>query len=137
MIKIKLKGSLDYLNNGTNGRYIPENVLRTEIEKFNKEIQDKGGILGELNHPDDGSISLGNVSHRINSVEMDEQGLGYSVDMDVLDTPNGKDFQRFLEYVNLEETFKAGFRGYIKEEENIFGEKEVKIEPITFDIIQK
>lgn len=137
MIKIKLKGSLDYLNNGSTGRYIPENVLRAEIDKFNKDIKDKGGILGELNHPDGGSISLGNVSHKINGVEMDEQGLGYSVDMDVLDTPKGKDLQRFLDYVKLEDTFKAGFRGYIKEEENIFGEKEVKIEPITFDIIQK
>lgn len=47
-----------------NGRIYPEHVLKREVEKYQKLIQNKMA-LGECNHPTETSIDLGRVSHNL------------------------------------------------------------------------
>lgn len=54
-----------------NGRIYPENVLKREVEKYQKMVNDRMAI-GELNHPAESTIDLGRVSHNI--VEMHWEG---------------------------------------------------------------
>lgn len=47
-----------------NGRVYPEDILRREIEKYQRRIGEKMAT-GELNHPAESTIDLGRVSHNI------------------------------------------------------------------------
>jgi len=47
-----------------NGRIYPERILKREVEKYQKLIQDRMA-LSELNHPSDSTIDLGRISHNI------------------------------------------------------------------------
>lgn len=54
-----------------NGRIYPEHVLKREVEKYQKMV-DERMALGELNHPMESTIDLGRISHNI--VEMHWEG---------------------------------------------------------------
>ena len=54
-----------------NGRIYPENVLKREVEKYQKMVSEKMA-LGELNHPAESTIDLGRISHNI--IEMHWEG---------------------------------------------------------------
>ena len=54
-----------------NGRIYPEEVLKREVEKYQKMVSEKMA-LGELNHPAESVIDLGRISHNI--VEMHWEG---------------------------------------------------------------
>jgi len=54
-----------------NGRIYPEEVLKREVEKYQKMV-DERMALGELNHPAESTIDLGRISHNI--VEMHWEG---------------------------------------------------------------
>lgn len=47
-----------------NGRIYPENILKREVEKYQRTIAEHMA-LGECNHPSDSQIDLGRISHNI------------------------------------------------------------------------
>ena len=47
-----------------NGRIYPEEVLKKQVELYQKKINDSNAI-GELNHPAESTIDLGRISHNI------------------------------------------------------------------------
>lgn len=47
-----------------NGRVYPEDILKREIEKYQRRINEKMAT-GELNHPSESTIDLGRISHNI------------------------------------------------------------------------
>jgi len=69
-----------------NGRIYPENILRREIQNYQKIINENRA-LGELDHPDDSVINLRNVSHMVTQCWWDGQQVMGKVK--VLDTPSG------------------------------------------------
>lgn len=69
-----------------NGRIYPENVLKREVENYQKIINDRRA-LGELDHPDDSVINLKNVSHIVTKCWWD--GKSVMGKLKVLDTPSG------------------------------------------------
>ena len=54
-----------------NGRIYPENVLRTQVEKYMEKIADRRGY-GETNHPEDSSINLSRIG--MNIIELHWEG---------------------------------------------------------------
>lgn len=54
-----------------NGRVYPLNEIATAVDNINKRIKDGYTVYGELNHPDNLSIDLNNVSHIITEMRMD------------------------------------------------------------------
>lgn len=54
-----------------NGRIYPEHILKREVEKYQKMIQDRNAI-GELNHPSESVIDLSRVA--INIIELHWEG---------------------------------------------------------------
>jgi hypothetical protein len=69
-----------------NGRIYPENVLKREVENYQKTIADHRA-LGELDHPDESVVNLKNVSHMI--TKMWWEGKSVMGKLKVLDTPSG------------------------------------------------
>jgi hypothetical protein len=59
----------DLLNG--NGRVYPLNEICTAVDNINKRIKEGFTVYGELNHPDNLSIDLKNVSHIITEMRMD------------------------------------------------------------------
>jgi hypothetical protein len=47
-----------------NGRIYPENILKREVEKYQRLIEQRNAI-GECNHPESSNIDLGRISHNI------------------------------------------------------------------------
>lgn len=81
------------LPNG-NGRVYPEHVLRREIQKYKKIVEDRRA-LGELDHPDSNIVNLANVSHMFVDIWM--EGLEVMGKIKVLDTPSGKILRALVE----------------------------------------
>lgn len=70
-----------------NGRVYPFEVLRREVERYNKEYVNKNRAFGELGHPDNPSINLDRVSHMITNLSPD--GTNFVGKAKVVDTPMG------------------------------------------------
>jgi len=81
------------MKNG-NGRIYPCEVLRKEINNYQKVIKDNRA-LGELDHPDDSVINLRNVSHVV--VDMWWEGKDVMGKIKVLNTPSGKILKGLIE----------------------------------------
>ena len=58
------------------------------VENLQKEITE-GSVLGELEHPNSMNINLENVSHKIESIQMNEDGT-ITGTIVLLDTPKGR-----------------------------------------------
>lgn len=58
------------IQNG-NGRNYPLSEIASAVESVNKRIKEGYTVYGELNHPDNLSIDLKNVSHIITEMRMD------------------------------------------------------------------
>ena len=69
-----------------NGRLYTEEVLRREIENYQKLVNEKRA-LGECDHPDDSVINLKNASHMVNRIWWDGNSVLGTIK--VLKTPSG------------------------------------------------
>ena len=70
-----------------NGRTYPVQVLRREMDNYQKCIKDNRA-LGELDHPEDSVINLRNASHMVTQTWWDGDTVLGKVK--ILDTPSGK-----------------------------------------------
>lgn len=76
-----------------NKRVYSKKLLVREVEKLQNQIGDRR-LLGELDHPSDEIVHLGNVSHVITKLNM--QGNHVMGEGEVLNTPAGKVLSELL-----------------------------------------
>ena len=76
-----------------NNRVYSENLLKREITKLQEQINHRR-LLGELDHPSDEVVHLGNVSHIITRLHM--QGKKVVGEGEILGTPAGKTLEALL-----------------------------------------
>lgn len=82
------------LSNG-NGRVYPLNEIKSAVDKITRIIQTGQTICGELEHPDNLTINLANVSHVITEAWMD--GNNAMGKMKILNTPSGNIVRGLIE----------------------------------------
>lgn len=78
-----------------NGRIYRHDELQTVVNECNAKLKEGFSILGELNHPEDLSINLLNVSHAITEMRMD--GNNVVGKMKLLNTPSGNIARAIME----------------------------------------
>jgi len=78
-----------------NGRIYPVSEISTAVENAMKRIAEGNYVCGELNHPDNLSIDLKNVSHAITELRMD--GSNAIGKCKLLNTPMGNIARGLLE----------------------------------------
>ena len=71
-----------------NGRMYPMGIMEREVERYSKDYVAKGRALGELGHPDDPTVNLDRVSHKI--TELYKEGNNFIGKAQILSTPMGK-----------------------------------------------
>ena len=116
--------------NDNNRYYVMENY-KSMVSIMNKEINEGDGVFGELEHPKTMNLDWDRVSHKIESISIDESTGVVSGSILVLGTPKGQIVQ---------ECFKAGMkprissrgRGVIHED----GKTVLSVMP-TYDIVRK
>ena len=69
-----------------NGRKYPYEVLKREVDKYGKIVEDHRAV-GELDHPEDSVVNLKNSSHMVTKLWWDGQALMAKIK--VLTTPAG------------------------------------------------
>lgn len=77
-----------------NQRIYPLNEIQKAVEAINGRIKGQDFVMGELNHPDNLSIDLKNVSHIITEAWMD--GPAAMGKCKILDTPSGMIVQNLI-----------------------------------------
>ena len=71
-----------------NERVYPVNEISNAVKTMKQIIQEQGGILGEIDHPDDLKINLDRVSHSIVDIDMEgPNGIGK---LKIIPTPMGQ-----------------------------------------------
>lgn len=93
--KIVVRGILqkaDTLNQ--NGRVYPMTILEREVRNYQKLISERRAV-GELDHPEESTVSLKNSSHLITSTQWDGNTLIGEVE--ILNTPSGLILQSLIE----------------------------------------
>jgi len=89
-------------NSNRNGRVYSRELWEKAIRSdYVKEMINTHSLLGELNHPmgeeeDRLEIDLTKVSHAINNIWIDDQGVWGEID--ILPTPNGKIVNELIDY---------------------------------------
>lgn len=78
-----------------NQRIYPMTEIKMAVESVNKRIKEGLSVYGELNHPDNLSIDLNNVSHIITEMAVqDSNAVGKAK---ILNTPKGQIVKAILE----------------------------------------
>ena len=70
-----------------NGRIYPVDVLKKEVDRYNKQYIAENRAYGELGHPQGPTINLDRVSHVIK--ELHQDGNNFVGKAKVMDTPSG------------------------------------------------
>jgi hypothetical protein len=78
-----------------NERIYPAHEIANAVKTLTETIREHGGVLGELDHPDDLKINLDRVSHTIVAMDMDGAN-GYGK-LKILPTPMGQLVKTMLE----------------------------------------
>ena len=65
-----------------NGRVYPEDILKREVEKYQRRINEKMAT-GELNHPAESTIDLGRISHNIIELHWEGRTLVGKLELNV------------------------------------------------------
>jgi hypothetical protein len=104
-----------------NNRVYPLEIMKREVENYNKDYIQKNRGLGELGHPDNPVVNLERVSHMVKELRMD--GKDVIGKAKLMDTPLGKIAKSLLK-----EGVKLGVssRGLGSLRENNNGIKEVQ-----------
>ena len=69
-----------------NGRVYPHKTLVREVNTYKKLVKERRA-LGELDHPDSGTINLANASHLVTEIWMDDNKVMGKIE--ILGTPSG------------------------------------------------
>jgi hypothetical protein len=78
-----------------NQRIYPAGEISSAVKTLKEQISEHGGVLGELDHPNDLKINLDRVSHMITEIYMEgSRGIGK---LKVLPTPMGNLVKTMLE----------------------------------------
>lgn len=117
---ISFKG---YTMNNGQGMVIPEEVMKKALLEFQERVKNKV-VVGELDHPDDMTISMQDVSLEIRGFKVNED-LTCEIDYEILGTPKGQ-IARLISSEGVELTL----------DQRMYGNAE-KIDMVTFDLIKK
>ena len=79
-----------------NARIYPELLLQREIAKKNEEIK-SSGILGQLDHPVDGTTKLGKAMHILSNLSYEKTSKLANAESLILDTQAGRDFMTIIQ----------------------------------------
>ena len=71
-----------------NGRVYPMEILKNEVQKYNKNFIKEKRAFGELGHPDGPTVNLERVSHMITSLTPD--GKNFIGEAKIMGTPMGE-----------------------------------------------
>ena len=71
-----------------NGRVYPMEILKNEVQKYNKNFIKEKRAFGELGHPDGPTVNLERVSHMITSLTPD--GKNFIGEAKIMATPMGE-----------------------------------------------
>ena len=77
-----------------NNRVYPKQILIKEVEKY-QQLIDARNSVGELDHPDQATVSLQNVSHVVTEAIWNGDNLMGKIE--ILDTPMGTILQNLVE----------------------------------------
>jgi len=120
-----------------NGRTYPLDVLRREIENYQKLVKDNRA-LGECDHPDDSVINLKNASHMVTRIWWDGDDVIGTIK--VLQTPSGK-ILRGLYDSGVKFGFSSRALGSLKEGKDDSGDSVQVVQPdlqlICFDAVSE
>ena len=78
-----------------NGRVYPLEVLKREVDKYNKGYVQEKRAFGELGHPDGPTINLERVSHMI--TDLKQNGENFIGKAKIMETPYGKIVQNLID----------------------------------------
>ena len=79
-----------------NGRRYPRDVLRREVENYQKLVRDRRAV-GELDHPDSDVVNLKNSSHIVTETEIWWDGDDVKGKVQILSTPSGQILRNLIE----------------------------------------
>lgn len=115
-----------------NGRMYPLPIVEKEIQRYKEHFIDTKRALGELGHPESGSINLDRASHLITKLE--RNGNDFIGRSKLLDTPMGKIAKNFVDEGVKLGVSTRGF-GSLKPEKNGIQEVGDDFHLSTVDIV--
>ena len=96
--EIKLTGTLiHYDQENLNGRIYTKEAVENIVEQFNKKTEEEK-FLGELGYPQDDftGINIGNISHEVESIHLNEEDKTLVGTFKILNTPKGEIVKELL-----------------------------------------